>query len=208
MLYRDIIERYEVTNITALKFFIKKNIGNVGTKVSFNKIFNELKSQGIKISKDSIHDFFRYTGDSYLLFLMNRFSDSLTVQMMNEKKVYCIDNGLANAVTYKFSEDQGHLFENITFLELKQRGLESFYYQEKSECDFVNFNNDTIQSAVQVSLQLGDRNRKREISGLLEALKRFKLKEGFILTENQTEEFILENRIIHVQPLWLWLLEN
>jgi predicted AAA+ superfamily ATPase len=208
MIYRDIVERYEVTNISALRYFIKKNIGNVGTKISFNKIFNELKSQGVKIAKNSIYDFFRYAEDGYLLFVMNMFSESLSMQTMNDKKVYCIDNGLANAASYKFSEDRGHLFENLVFMELKQRNLKSYYFQGKNECDFINHENDKIHSVLQVTLKLDSGNREREITGLFEALKRFKMKEGYILTENQQEKIVMGDKTIHVVPLWLWLLEN
>ncbi len=208
MIYRDIVERYEVTNISALRYFIKKNIGNVGTKISFNKIFNELKSQGVKIAKNSIYDFFRYAEDSYLLFVVNMFSESLSVQTMNDKKVYCIDNGLANAASYKFSEDRGHLFENLVFMELKQRNIKSYYFQGKNECDFINQKNDKIHSIMQVTLKLDSGNKEREITGLLEALQRFKMKEGYILTENQQEKTVIGDKTIHVAPLWLWLLEN
>jgi uncharacterized protein len=208
MIYRDIVERYEVTNISALRYFIKKNIGNVGTKISFNKIFNELKSQGVKIAKNSIYDFFRYAEDGYLLFVMNMFSESLSMQTMNDKKVYCIDNGLANAASYKFSEDRGHLFENLVFMELKQRNLKSYYFQGKNECDFINHENDKIHSVLQVTLKLDSGNKEREITGLFEALKRFKMKEGYILTENQQEKIVMGDKTIHVVPLWLWLLEN
>ena len=44
MIYRDIIERYEVKNPIALKYFIKKSLSNVSNYLSVNKLFNELKS--------------------------------------------------------------------------------------------------------------------------------------------------------------------
>jgi hypothetical protein len=46
--------------------------------------------------------------------------------------------------------------------------------------------------AIQVTRELGVHNRDREISGLLQAMQQFQLKEGYILTYNQEEE-IKEN---------------
>ena len=71
MTYRDIIERYEVKNPTALKYFINKSLSNVSNYLSVNKLFNELRSNGIKLSKDSIYEFINYANDCYLFFLIN-----------------------------------------------------------------------------------------------------------------------------------------
>ena len=137
MIYRDIIERYEVKNPIALKYFIKKSLSNVSNYLSVNKIFNELRSNGIKLSKDSIYEFINYANDCYLFFLVNIYSESVNVQNTNDKKLYCIDNGLANMVSFKFSEDKGRLLENIVYLHLKRKGYNVFYFSNKKECDFV-----------------------------------------------------------------------
>lgn len=49
--------------------------------------------------------------------------------------------------------------------------------------------------------------RKREINGLLEAMTKFKLKKGLILTYDQEYEFKIKNKKIIVKPLWKWLME-
>ncbi len=86
MIFRDIIERYNIPNPLALKYLIKKALTNVGNYLSVNKIFNELKSTGIKVSKDSIYLFLNYIQDAYLIFMMNIFSESINVQNTNDKK--------------------------------------------------------------------------------------------------------------------------
>jgi predicted AAA+ superfamily ATPase len=50
-------------------------------------------------------------------------------------------------------------------------------------------------------------NREREINGLLEAMKKFKLKEGLILTYNQEDQFDIDNLVIRAIPLWKWLIK-
>ncbi|MEO8230802.1 MAG: ATP-binding protein, partial [Ignavibacteriota bacterium] len=116
MIFRDIIERYDISNPIALKYIIKKSISNVSNYLSINKLYNELKSTGIKVSKDSIYLFLNYIQDCYLLFLVNIYSESINVQNTNDKKIYCIDNGLANNVSFSFSENTGRLLENDVYL--------------------------------------------------------------------------------------------
>jgi len=57
MIYRDIIDRYDIKNPTALKYIIKKSMSNISNYLSVNKLFNELKSSGVKAGKDSIYLF-------------------------------------------------------------------------------------------------------------------------------------------------------
>lgn len=208
MIYRDIIERYDIKNPTALKYFIRKSLSNVSNYISVNKLFNELKSSGIKISKDSIYEFINYVSDCYLIFLVNIYSGSINVQNSNEKKLYCIDNGIANSVSFKFSENKGRLLENAIYMQLRAMGEEIFYFSEKKECDFVLQKNFKIIAAIQVTTELTETNKEREIAGLIEALKHFNLKEGTIITIDQTEEIITENKRIKIIPAWRWILES
>jgi len=208
MIYRDIIERYSIRNITALKYFIKKSISNTANKISVNKIFNELKSLGIKLSKDSIYEYFTFAQDCFLLFLVNRYSESLTVQNVNDKKLYTIDNGLANAVSFRFSENTGRMLENSVFLELKRREKEIFYFTEKGECDFILSDRSEVVEAIQVTVMLDKNNYNREIGGLIEALKKFGLKSGTILTLDDQREIIHEGYFIKVLPVWKWALDK
>jgi len=61
---------------------------------------------------------------------------------------------------------------------------------------------------IQVCWKLDDENQDREISGLVEAMNKFKLKKGLILTLNQKDEFQIENKQIIVMPVWKWLLKK
>lgn len=207
MMYRDIIERYNIKNSVALKYFIKKSLSNISNYLSVNKLFNELKSSGIKISKDSIYEFINYVGDCYLMFLVNIYSGSINIQNTNDKKIYCIDNGLANTVSFKFSEDKGRLLENLVHLFLKSTGKEVYYFSDKKECDFILLEGTKVTSAIQVTAELSKDNKEREVNGLIEAMRYFNMKEGTILTLDQTEEIVLENRRIRVLPAWRWMLQ-
>lgn len=109
--------------------------------------------------------------------------------MINSNKMYIINTGLANAISFKFSEDRGRLLENLVFIELKRRGKEIYYHRQKKECDFVIKEGLDIVEAIQVTKSLEDIDtKKRELAGLIEACKTYKLKSGLILTEDEEED--------------------
>lgn len=97
MFYRDLIERYEIKNIPVLKYFLKRVIEGITTPLSVNNIYNELKSQGYKISKDSLYEFLDNAEAVYLIRLLKRYSPSVLKAELGAKKVYTVDNGLVNA---------------------------------------------------------------------------------------------------------------
>jgi len=65
-----------------------------------------------------------------------------------------------------------------------------------------------IAQAIQVCYEMDSKNEKREIVGLIEAMKKFELKKGLILTMNQEEEMIRDNLKIKIIPVWKWLLKK
>jgi len=212
MLYRDLIERYQIKNAAALKYFLNRLIGNIGKPSSIHKIYNELKSAGYKVSKDSMYQFAEYAESIYLSFKINKFDYSFIKREQSEKKIYFIDNGLINALTYQFSENLGILLENVVFLYLRQKWGESVYfYKNKTECDFVVMDKDKVVDIIQVSYNIEDNDTfKREIRGLENAANYFKLKRGKIITFDQEREtFITEQQIeVEVIPAYKYLLSN
>ena len=207
MLFRDIVERYKVSNVLVLKQFLKKILNNISNILSVNKSYNELKSQGIAISKNTIYEYLDYGIDCFLIFILNPYESSIVKQQMKSKKVYAIDTGLVNAITYRFSEDKGRLLENIVFLQLIREENAVFYLKNKYECDFIVQKNATIAQAIQVCLTLNDETtRKREIKGLIQALEFFNLTRGYIITVDEEEEFEVSGKTIFVRPCWKWLL--
>ncbi|MEJ5352670.1 MAG: ATP-binding protein [Melioribacteraceae bacterium] len=206
MIYRDIIEKYDVKNSLSLRYFIRKCLSNISNTISVNKLFNELKSLGIKISKDTIYDYINYVNDCYLLFIVSIYSESINVQQTNEKKLYCIDTGLVNSVSFKFSQNTGRMLENVVFMQLRSKGEQVYYHKKKAECDFLVHKDDKICAAYQVTTEINKSNWDREVKGLLEALDIYQLNEGYILTLDQSNDYKEEGKSIKVRPVWKWIL--
>ena len=203
IIIRDIITRHKIKSIKIIEEMALYLMTNVGKEFSYNslkKIFN-------LGSINSVISFISYFEDSYLLFTVSKFDFSFKKRLINQKKVYSIDNGLSSINSTSFSEDSGRMLENMVFLNLRKKNKDIFYFKENKECDFVIREGINIVKAIQVCYEFNADNQDREIGGLLESLKKFKLKEGLILTYDQEEEFKIENKKIIVKPVWKWLLE-
>ncbi|WP_407356585.1 ATP-binding protein [Methanolobus sp. WCC5] len=203
ILYRDIIVRYGVKDESAIRSLAYYLITNPGTELSYNRLKNLL---GIG-SQTTVKNYIDHLENSYLTFTINAFDYSLKKQIYSKKKVYIIDTGLMNILAFKFSKDTGKILENIVFLELKNRGHDIYYHVDKNECDFILMEKGHIIKAIQVAQRMERSNEKREISGLLEAMEKYGLKEGLILTEDTQDALEMDGRKISVRPVWKWLLE-
>lgn len=206
MIFKDIIERYKIEDIKKLKALANLLFESVSKEISYNKIANKLKSIGLNISKNTIIEYISYFEDAYFFFQNLKYEYSLTKQLGSIKKIYCIDNGLLNSVSFKFSEDFGKLMENLVYIELKRRGKQVYYHRTNYECDFLVINKSKVCSAIQITKKLDEDNEKREVSGLLEAMKAYNLNEGLLLTEDQEDKKSIGNKKIIILPIWKWLL--
>ena len=208
LLYKDLAERYKITNTVALKFFLKKIIASSTKQISINKIYNELKSSGIRIGKNTLYDFLDYVQNIYFALTLHRYDTSLTNKELGEKKIYSIDIGLNNATEFKFSDNIGKALENAVFLELKRNSRTVFYYKGiKSECDFIVNEKNSITQAIQVTYDMSDEDtKKRELKGLLDACKEFKLNKGVIITYDTEDEIMQDNIKVSLIPFYKWIL--
>jgi predicted AAA+ superfamily ATPase len=211
MLYRDLAERYNIKDLYVLKYFLKRLIENSTKLVSINKIYNELKSEGFKIGKDTIYRFLDYAENSNVIKLLRKHYISLHKKEFGEKKVYPADNGFITALNFIGIENYGKLLENVVFHELSIRFKEIYYYRDKKECDFVIFNNKKPH-LIQVSYALDDAETlKREIGGLTEACKYFKVDKADIITFDEYKDggrlLKAEDITINVIPAWQFFLQ-
>ncbi len=139
VIFRDIIERHNIENISLLKYFIQCLLKNIAAPLSINKFHNAIKSQGFKAGKDTLYNYLDYLEDAFLIFPVPIFTESLRQSQTTSKKIYAIDNGLALANSFKLDEDLGKLFENQIHLTLRRQGKQIFYYRTAKghEIDFI-----------------------------------------------------------------------
>jgi predicted AAA+ superfamily ATPase len=201
ILVRDIFSRYNLRNHDSYRKIVQFLLSNTGREMSFNSLKNSFEIG----SASSVMDFLNYLIEAYLVFLVPRFDTSLKVQARNPRKVYIIDQGLANFSSVSGSPDVGRLLENTVFLHMKRSAKEIWYFKGKKECDFICRSEKYNYSTFQVSWEIGENNEKREIEGLLEAMNYLHLTEGTIITFDQEDQLKSGGKLIHLVPAWKWM---
>lgn len=206
MIYRDIIERYLVSNPEVLKFFIKKMFASVTVPFSVNKAYNDLKSMGYKISNKYLYEYWDYCQSVFLSQSVEKFSFSEIKQAKSDKKAYIIDNGLLAAIDFTISENRGKLFENMVALEFLKHGNQIFYFKDGHECDFLVRKQKTIE-AVQVSWSVSEpATRIRELRGLAQACRFLGVSEGTIITFDEESEIVHDSIKVQCVPFFKYFL--
>jgi hypothetical protein len=197
---RDIVIRYNLKSthvLQQLAVWLVSNTGKPITGNSLRKIFQISSSS-------SMMDYLSYFVDAYLFFFVPKFSYSHKVQVVNPKKVYCIDNGFIDINSVSFNEDNGRLLENMVFMHLRRQTPEIYYFSDKKECDFVVFQDGKLKGLYQVCWQLDQNNMDRELAGLLEAMNYFGIKNASLITHDQSDTFIIDEKNITAQPFHQW----
>ncbi|MDO9324187.1 MAG: ATP-binding protein, partial [Methanoregula sp.] len=203
ILFRDIISRFNIREVKGFRQLAHYLFTNTANAATYNALKNTL---GFK-SVASVRDYVGFLEEAYLIFEIFRYDFSLKKQYVTEKKLYCIDTGMRNAVAFRFSDDKGRILENLVLIELLRRGNSLYFFKNPKECDFITEDKGKITGAIQVCYELTRENRDREINGLLAAMTTHDLSEGMILTYHQEETISLDTAVIRVLPAWKWLVE-
>lgn len=206
IIFRDLVERYNIREIAPLRYLINYLYKNRSTLVSINRLYNDLKSQGVSISKSTMYDYMAYLQDCYAIQSVPMFSQSIKEQNRNPQKIYAIDNGFG--LTTNITKEYGKNMENAVFLHLKQKySSEVFYYKGNQEVDFYLPEKKLLVNA---SYDISDpRTYKREVEGLQEAMTALKINTAYLITDNVKETVELNKKQkIEIVPLWEWLLDN
>lgn len=206
MLFRDMIEHYHIgASVSVVRYFLKRMMNNLTKPTSVNNIYNDLKSQGLKVAKDSLYLWLDYACNIFLFRKVQRYTKSMVKQSSSPAKYYMADIALRNAVLLPESEDAGKALENIVYLNLERSlGEEdqiSYFYEQK-ECDFVVQRGERVSELVQVCWTLNEENMEREVGGLLAASTVTNCKQCKIITFCQQQTIEREGIRIEVLPIW------
>lgn len=212
-IFKDIIDRYSIRNSKLIKWLLNYIVSANTKELSMNKIFNNLKSEGYKVGKDTLYEYVSMLEDCFFAFTLHKFDPSIKKSELTIPKVYLDDVGFMNLFSEK---DVGKRIENIVFLELLRRSgskvLLSLYYwktNDGKEVDFLLTKNRKPVSAYQVCYSLDDMNTyERELNSLISCMEKFDLSEGTILTMDEQTVRTVRGKKIHVVPLYKWLLES
>ena len=203
IIIKDIAVRYKVENVFVLRQLYSYLTSNFASKFSYNSIRKFINIRSV----NTIKKFISYLEETYFVKTISKFDYSLKKQIINDKKLYVVDNGFISLISKRLTKDYGWLLENLVFNCLNIN-KEIFYYSNRRECDFILVKNKEVTQAVQVCYDLSEENKERELQGLHEAMSNFNLKSGLILTLDHEEETVFNGKKIIIMPVWKWLLSK
>ena len=160
LVYKDLKERYKIDNDFALKYLVSEISKNVWQEFSINKIFTSLKSQWIKIGKDTLYN--------YLIYLENIFFSKRILNFYSPKgasKNYLFDLSFWNIFSSEMNFEKK--FENAVFLELLRKNLtdDSIYFKKILTRE-INFFDEKNQSDIETIFKIDEKNAQKSIKNL------------------------------------------
>ncbi len=211
IIIRDIIERYNVSNEHNLRYLIMYYLTDISSTITYNSISKSTKNNNIYIPVKSVQRYSNYIESTNLIYFLDIFSYSLKEKENSPRKVFSIDNSFPYIIGFNFSENKGHLIENIVFQELFRNkylfNYDLYYYKNGYETDFViKLKNFIIP--FQVTYILDESNIKREINGIIKFCKEFNLKNGIIINYKIEKVEIVDGIQIHYIKLLDFLLNS
>ncbi|MBU4445708.1 ATP-binding protein [bacterium] len=213
ILYKELIDRYEIRNHSLIKYLLKFLLINNANPFSVNKFYNDLKSQGYRCSKETLHNYLSYFEDSYCFSSVPVFAESLRKKQVNYRKVYCVDHGLVTAMTSSLSYNTGGLLESMVYNQLRRifhKEQINYYKTSKGEeVDFIVKERGIIRELIQVceDLTFPD-TRKREVKSMIRAMEELALSDATIITRYERETISQGNKTIRIVPFYVWSLEK
>ena len=176
VIINDIAERKEISDIAMLKDVIRFMFDNVGNLCSSTNIANTMTSNGRKISVPTVEKYLEALVESFVLYRVTRYDTKGKTYLSNGCKYYLSDIGLRYYLLGSKNADEGHILENVVYLELIRRGYEVYVGKcDDNEIDFVAMNekgteyyqvsytvkgNDTLERELKPLYNINDHNPK------------------------------------------------
>ena len=208
LLLKDIIKRYNIRFSQKLYDLARYIINNFASEVSFNKLKNILSFNSVH----TIQNYIQYLEETFLFFLLERYSPKTKEQLKSPQKAYIVDNGYIHAIASMSSTNTGKLLENMVFYELLKAGYKPnqniFYYKTRNgkEVDFILKDGLKIISLFQVCYELNIDTEKRELNSLIEASEELRCNNLNILTWDTERIIKIKKKQIKILPVWKLLL--
>lgn len=208
---RDVIERHAVSNPLALRWIERQLLANPGGGFSVKKHYDALRTQGVPVGKDTLHEYLAHLEDAFLVRTVAMHSRSERQRMVNPRKAYPVDPGLIALFETSGREQRGRALETAVLLELERRGYGTAYVRTRDgfEVDFLAHRTGEPPLLVQACLESeGDETWTRELRALDAAAKEHRRARAWLVTMDATPPIRPLPKGIAWAPAARWLLEE
>ncbi len=183
---KDIINRNNIKDPALLENIIKYLANNIGSPVSSNKISDYLNSNKIveKSNHQTIDNYLNMLEKSFIMYKADRTDIKSKSLLKTLGKYYISDTGIRNIILGFRNIDEGHLLENVVYLELLRRGYRvNIGKSGEYEVDFVAESPNVIKYYQVTQSLTNDAVKERELRSLESIQDNY---EKIILTMDKT----------------------
>ena len=208
---RDVVDRHRVSNVTGLRWLARQLLGNVGGLFSVEKLHSRLKSQGIAIARDTVHQFLGHLDDCFLVRVVSMESSSERQRMVNPRKAYPVDPGLIPVFDTTGRANLGHALETAVLVEIERRRLDVTYVRTPQgyEVDFLARGPERRPELIQVCADLSNAAvLNRELRALEAAGQQFPDAGKRLLTLNRDHLPRTFPEGVVMEAAWEWMLDD
>jgi hypothetical protein len=209
VLFRDVIERHNVTQIEALRALVRQCLRNPAGHFSAHRLYTDLRAQGHGIAKDAVYGMLGHLSDAFLITGVPLATESERRRNSNPRKLYPADPGFIAAFDRSGRANLGHALETAVLNELERRGADLGYVKtdEGYEVDFLARYADAPPELIQVCADPSDpATLERETRALAAAAREHRRARRRLLVLQRTDVPRVPIPGVDVQPAYEWLL--
>lgn len=166
---KDIIDRNNIKDTALLENIIKYLANNIGSSVSSSKISDYLNSNKIveKSNHQTVDNYLNMLEKSFIMYKADRTDIKSKSLLKTLGKYYISDSGIRNIILGFRNINEGHLLENVVYLELLRRGYRvNIGKTNDYEVDFVAENPNVIKYYQVTRSLVNDDVKTRELRSL------------------------------------------
>lgn len=167
IILKDVVARLNVSDVLILESLIKYLFDNIGNLTSTKKIADTMTSSGRNISVHTVERYIKGLENSFIVYRVGRYDAKGKQHLKTGDKYYIADLGLRYHLLSNKIMDQGHILENIVYLELLRRGYKiTIGKVDTMEIDFIAQKSNDL-AYYQVALTVRDeKTLERELKSL------------------------------------------
>ena len=186
IIYKDIVEEFNVNDLTLLRSLINVIANKPGMRLNFRSI-----SENLGKDQRTISNYFEYLQYSFLIKIIYNYRENISITMRKLKKCYPITPNIVFALSDKFNELYPYIMENLVLMKINT----DYFYRNNYEVDFIEVYNEKIK-AIEI------KKTDREMKQLKLFTKKYENVEPLMVTYNREK-----HDDIDVMPLWKFLLQ-
>ena len=209
VLFRDVVERYGISQVAALRWLVRHCLRNPAGSFSVHRLHHDLKAQGLGVARDLVHAMLGHLTDAFLLSGVRLATDSERRRNSNPRKLYPADPGLIRAFDSSGRANLGHALETAVLNELERRGAEVGYVKTEGdlEVDFLARHPASGEELVQVCADVtAEATLARELRALAAAAPAHRRAARRLLVLDRDSMTQVDAPGVKVEPAYEWLL--